>query len=167
METFHGPSSASETKVYAATAPKTSDGKLDDTAANAVSFGFIATAILISLFLVIGIFERLLRPRVPLPPGDDDATNGELHSDVSELHGSVSSTQKPEEQQSVSIIEVGISVVMPGQTIPSYIARPAPYPLPLENGCFAQEHVLPGTCDARTNQNDVHIKVEQSVARLL
>lgn len=108
METFHGPSSASETKVYvyAATPPKTSDGKFDDTAANAVSFGFIATSILISLFLLIGIFERLLRPRVPLPPDDDDATNSELHSDISELHGNVSSTQKPEEKQTVSVISL-------------------------------------------------------------
>lgn len=34
-----------------------------DNSVNAVSFGFVATAILISMFLVMAIFERLLRPR--------------------------------------------------------------------------------------------------------
>ena len=34
-----------------------------DTSVNAVSFGFVATAILISMFLVMAIFERFLRPR--------------------------------------------------------------------------------------------------------
>ena len=33
-----------------------------DTSVNAVSFGFVATAILISMFLVMAIFERFLRP---------------------------------------------------------------------------------------------------------
>lgn len=32
---------------------------------NAVSFGFVATAILISMFLVMAIFERFLRPTSP------------------------------------------------------------------------------------------------------
>jgi len=34
-----------------------------DNSMNAVSFGFVTTAILISMFLVIAIFERFLRPR--------------------------------------------------------------------------------------------------------
>ncbi|KAL5060648.1 hypothetical protein RYX36_032252, partial [Vicia faba] len=33
-----------------------------DSSVNAVSFGFVATAILISMFLVMAIFERFLRP---------------------------------------------------------------------------------------------------------
>lgn len=36
-----------------------------DNSVNAVSFGFVATAILISMFLVMAIFERFLRPRSP------------------------------------------------------------------------------------------------------
>lgn len=36
-----------------------------DDSVNAVSFGFVATAILISMFLVMAIFERFLRPRSP------------------------------------------------------------------------------------------------------
>ena len=34
-----------------------------DNSVNAVSFGFVATAILISMFLVMAILERFLRPR--------------------------------------------------------------------------------------------------------
>ncbi|KAK8961932.1 hypothetical protein KSP40_PGU004162 [Platanthera guangdongensis] len=34
-----------------------------DSSVNAVSFGFVATAILISMFLVMAIFERFLRPQ--------------------------------------------------------------------------------------------------------
>lgn len=42
-----------------------------DSSVNAVSFGFVATAILISMFLVMAIFERFLRPISPpmSPPG--------------------------------------------------------------------------------------------------
>ncbi|GFZ03100.1 hypothetical protein Acr_15g0017080 [Actinidia rufa] len=36
-----------------------------DTSVNAVSFGFVATAVLISMFLVMAIFERFLRPNSP------------------------------------------------------------------------------------------------------
>ncbi|XP_031389656.1 uncharacterized protein LOC116202291 isoform X2 [Punica granatum] len=38
-----------------------------DNSVNAVSFGFVATAILISMFLVMAIFERFLRPNPPPP----------------------------------------------------------------------------------------------------
>lgn len=37
-----------------------------DSSVNAVSFGFVATAILISMFLVMAIFERCLRPISPI-----------------------------------------------------------------------------------------------------
>lgn len=42
-----------------------------DSSVNAVSFGFVATAILISMFLVMAIFERFLKPTSPalLPSG--------------------------------------------------------------------------------------------------
>ncbi|URE49330.1 hypothetical protein MUK42_14306, partial [Musa troglodytarum] len=40
---------------------------------NALSFGFIATAILVSMFLVMAIFEHLLRSRASHPPSQTDA----------------------------------------------------------------------------------------------
>eukprot|EP00249_Psilotum_nudum_P019656 c27361_g1_i4 orf=1437-1961(+) len=39
----------------------------NDSSVNAVSFGFVATAILIFMFLVMAIFERILRSRPPIP----------------------------------------------------------------------------------------------------
>lgn len=36
-----------------------------DNSVNAVSFGFVATAILISMFLIMAIFERFFRPTSP------------------------------------------------------------------------------------------------------
>lgn len=45
-----------------------------DSSVNAVSFGFVATAVLISMFLVMAIFERFLRPsppELPLPTRRD------------------------------------------------------------------------------------------------
>ncbi|KAG0478902.1 hypothetical protein HPP92_013621 [Vanilla planifolia] len=37
-----------------------------DNSVNAISFGFVATAILISMFLIMAIFERFLRPQTSL-----------------------------------------------------------------------------------------------------
>lgn len=43
-----------------------------DNSVNAVSFGFVATAILISMFLVMAIFEKILRTTSPpLSPAGD------------------------------------------------------------------------------------------------
>ncbi|KAF2305130.1 hypothetical protein GH714_001963 [Hevea brasiliensis] len=47
-----------------------------DNSVNAVSFGFVATAILISMFLVMAIFERFLRP-----------TSGRIHGDLESQTG--------------------------------------------------------------------------------
>ena len=40
-----------------------------DKSVNAISFGFVATAILISMFLVMAIFERFLRTTSPVDGG--------------------------------------------------------------------------------------------------
>ncbi|KDO75822.1 hypothetical protein CISIN_1g033961mg [Citrus sinensis] len=50
-----------------------------DNSVNAVSFGFVATAILISMFLVMAIFERFLRPTSP----SGSPTRGDLESQLS------------------------------------------------------------------------------------
>ncbi|MCD7450730.1 hypothetical protein HAX54_008291 [Datura stramonium] len=46
-----------------------------DNSVNAVSFGFVATAILISMFLVMAIFERLLRRRPSSAGGVRNSTD--------------------------------------------------------------------------------------------
>ncbi|ESW20207.1 hypothetical protein PHAVU_006G189600 [Phaseolus vulgaris] len=92
-----------------------------DSSVNAVSFGFVATAILISMFLVMAIFERFLKPASPplLPSGDWNrrrssqmAFNGKL------------SHRSPK----MSLYASWVSVLMPGDETPSFIAHPAPAP---------------------------------------
>lgn len=53
-----------------------------DNSVNAVSFGFVATAILISMFLVMAILERFLRPTPPslLPAAGRD--HGDVESQM-------------------------------------------------------------------------------------
>ncbi|KAG4146573.1 hypothetical protein ERO13_D05G166300v2 [Gossypium hirsutum] len=48
-----------------------------DNSVNAVSFGFVATAILIFMFLVMAIFERFLKPNTSPGPG-----GGRNHADL-------------------------------------------------------------------------------------
>ncbi|KAF8031260.1 hypothetical protein BT93_D0456 [Corymbia citriodora subsp. variegata] len=43
---------------------------------NAVSFGFVATAVLISMFLVMAIFEKFLRPPLAVAPRRCPAARG-------------------------------------------------------------------------------------------
>ncbi|RWW75348.1 hypothetical protein BHE74_00016630 [Ensete ventricosum] len=44
---------------------------------SALSFGFLATAILVSMFLIMAVFEHLLRSRASSPPPQSNA-HGEL-----------------------------------------------------------------------------------------
>lgn len=88
-----------------------------DSSVNAVSFGFVATAILISLFLVMAIFERFLRPTSPeIPP----AGRRDIESQV----GFNPKVGYPSPKMTVYSKEV--SVMMPGQDIPTFIAQPVP-----------------------------------------
>lgn len=51
---------------------------------NAISFGFVATAILISMFLIMAIFEHLFRPTSPLSSSSDEVTNNSAGSGPAE-----------------------------------------------------------------------------------
>ncbi|KAG9452715.1 hypothetical protein H6P81_005619 [Aristolochia fimbriata] len=99
-----------------------------DNSVNAVSFGFVATAILISMFLVMAIFERFLRPRSSHMPGPREG-GGHL----GDVDGSAGVPMKPGNLSPLmSVYAKGVSVLMPGQDIPTYIAHPAPPPCPPE-----------------------------------
>lgn len=95
-----------------------------DNSVNAVSFGFVATAILISMFLVMAIFERFLRPT---PPSLSPAT-GRDRGDVESQMGFNGKLGHPSPKMTVYAREV--SVLMPGEDIPTFIAHPAPVPCP-------------------------------------
>ncbi|XWS55321.1 hypothetical protein CRYUN_Cryun10bG0165000 [Craigia yunnanensis] len=93
------------------------------TSMNAISFGFVATAILISMFLIMAIFEHLFRPNPAFSP--DQVTDGVLGS------GAVEKLGNP--QRVSTSYASDFSVVMPGEQYPTYIAQPAPLPCPRED----------------------------------
>ncbi|GMH15860.1 hypothetical protein Nepgr_017701 [Nepenthes gracilis] len=97
-----------------------------DNSANAVSFGFVATAILISMFLVMAIFERFLRPNSPGMPSSGGQSSGDLESQMG-FNGKLG---YPSPKMTVYSKEV--SVLMPGENVPTFIAQPAPVSCPLD-----------------------------------
>ncbi|XP_034700896.1 uncharacterized protein LOC117925894 [Vitis riparia] len=94
-----------------------------DNSVNAVSFGFVATAILISMFLVMAIFERFLRPR-------SSPTGSRTHGDPEAPMMFDGKLRYPSPK--MTVYARGVSVLMPGEQIPTYIAHPAPAPCPPE-----------------------------------
>uniref|UniRef100_A0A7N0VLX2 Uncharacterized protein n=1 Tax=Kalanchoe fedtschenkoi TaxID=63787 RepID=A0A7N0VLX2_KALFE len=104
-----------------------------DNSVNAVSFGFVATAILIAMFLVMAVFERFIRP-----PGAEFVGNGggpgsrHRRADL-EARGELErklAAAPPSPKMHVYAREV--SVLMPGENLPTFIAQPAPAPCPPE-----------------------------------
>ncbi|XP_073136476.1 uncharacterized protein [Henckelia pumila] len=106
-----------------------------DDSVNAVSFGFVATAILISMFIVMALFEKFLRTTSPeFPPprgGRRGLSDVEAQSHVRGLNSKLGSNSPNGFQ--ISIRPKVISVLMPGDSIPKFIAHPAPAPLPPEH----------------------------------
>ncbi|XP_020573559.1 uncharacterized protein LOC110019979 [Phalaenopsis equestris] len=109
------------------------------TSMNSISFGFVATAILVSMFLIMAIFEYLIRPRQSLeqPQNESPESFGEnqqqsqLHS-VGKLLNSKSEVLGPTPD---------FSVLMPGQRFPTFLAQPAPLlPCPREGIYWPSHH---------------------------
>ncbi|KAG9136342.1 hypothetical protein Leryth_027563 [Lithospermum erythrorhizon] len=94
-----------------------------DSSVNAVSFGFVATAILISMFLVMAIFERFLRPQTPALTPVDERRNRDIESQQLRLNAKLAYASPK-----VSSYAKEVPVVMPGELIPTFIANPAPVP---------------------------------------
>ncbi|KAG8490870.1 hypothetical protein CXB51_014742 [Gossypium anomalum] len=215
-----------------------------DNSVNAVSFGFVATAILISMFLVMAIFERFLRPNSsPTGPNYGDlesqlSFNGKLRHPspnamtfmTSEWSASISDWEqmvnhgghklqlivflfsalmdsfleavcwmellggvneeavlgllllsfKPRKVPSsaldlsicrtletrlykdhysmqMTVYTSGVSVLMPGDEIPTFIAHPAPVPCPPECSSLVQhQHCTSGNPVANSSGN-IHV----------
>ncbi|KAH1218051.1 hypothetical protein AAZX31_13G226800 [Glycine max] len=92
-----------------------------DSSVNAVSFGFVATAILVSMFLVMAIFERFLKPTSPpiLPSGG----RNRRRSSQMDFNGKLGHPSPK-----MSLYASWVSVLMPGDATPSFIAHPVPAP---------------------------------------
>ncbi|KAM7250087.1 hypothetical protein ACFE04_021970 [Oxalis oulophora] len=96
------------------------------TSMNAISFGFVATAILISMFLIMAIFEHLFRPTSYSSP--EEATSRANESGSAKLRNL--------QQTGAMSYASDYSVLMPGQQYPTYIAQPAPLPCTREGIYF-------------------------------
>lgn len=92
------------------------------TSMSAISIGFVATAILISMFLIMAIFEHLFRPAL------QDVNDGPRPTDKLRDHEMVATSYAPD-----------FSVLMPGQNYPTFIAQPAPLPCTRE-GIYWPSH---------------------------
>ncbi|CAJ2649241.1 unnamed protein product [Trifolium pratense] len=94
------------------------------TSMSAISFGFVATAILISMFLIMAIFEHLFKPTQQFSASTPESmlpSYQEQHSLPTTKQGNAQSVQSPS-------YACDLSVLMPGQQYPTYLAQPAPLP---------------------------------------
>ncbi|KAK7362908.1 hypothetical protein VNO77_05033 [Canavalia gladiata] len=118
-----------------------------DSSVNAVSFGFVATAILISMFLVMAIFERFLRSSSPplSPPARLSPRHAQSH---------IAKLAQPSPK--MSVYASGVSVLMPGDEIPTFIAHPAPCCPEMMSLSSHQHNTLPcSTSNTLPNINEV------------
>ncbi|CAN1123837.1 hypothetical protein LINPERPRIM_LOCUS3452 [Linum perenne] len=113
-----------------------------DNSVDAVSFGFVATAILISMFLVMAIFERFLRPRSSLNPSPRRPV---ASSDVEAQFGFNGKVAYPSPK--MTMYAKGVTVLMPGEHVPTYLAHPAPAPCPPDRD-LRPFHPTRATCPA-------------------
>ncbi|KAF3530523.1 hypothetical protein DY000_02041397 [Brassica cretica] len=104
---------------------------------NAVSFGFIATAILITMFIVMAIFEMLIRATTTNSHSSPGQVLSDLESRVG-LNGLAFSKFGCESPKAninfcdlqLGVYSKGVSVLMPGDNVPTFIAHHAPVPVP-------------------------------------
>ncbi|EOA33823.1 hypothetical protein CARUB_v10021299mg, partial [Capsella rubella] len=85
-----------------------------DYSINTVSFGFVATAVLISLFLIIAIFERLIRTTNTTTTTSSDSSSGRVLSGLDSRVGFSDSAL----QNLIGMYSKGVSVLMLGDHIP-------------------------------------------------
>ncbi|KAI5567920.1 hypothetical protein BDE02_13G123000 [Populus trichocarpa] len=97
-----------------------------DNSMNVVSIGFVATAILIYMFLVIAIFRRFLRPRSlsSLAGANGSSSPNDLEAQV------VFQGKLDFPSPKMTVYAEGVLVIMPGDDVPTFLAHPGPAPLP-------------------------------------
>ncbi|KAF8047013.1 hypothetical protein N665_3264s0004 [Sinapis alba] len=123
-----------------------------DDSVNAVSFGFVATAILISMFLVMAIFERLIRTTTTTTTTttNTDSSSGRVLDSRVGFNGAASKLgyQSPK----MTVYTNGVSVLMPGDDIPTFIAHPAPVPCSTQRISSQSQHQHSSSSDSSSIQ---------------
>ncbi|KAL5231617.1 hypothetical protein ABZP36_030393 [Zizania latifolia] len=118
------------------------------TNASAISFGFAATAILVSMFLLMAIFEHLIKPCLSSSRnshGDDDG-HGHGQSSHTGNHASAAADVSPHKlsgppAKMEPMQAEDLTVLMPGQRYPTFLAQPAPLlPCPREGVRWPPPH---------------------------
>nr|XP_043626735.1 uncharacterized protein LOC122598200 [Erigeron canadensis] len=104
------------------------------TSMNAISFGFVATAVLISMFLIMAIFEHLFRPNASFPLPQQAPNDHSPHGSRA-MHKLVD--PQPRAQTTYA---TDFSVLMPGQQYPTYIAHKTPLPCSREGVQWPNHH---------------------------
>ncbi|KAK3127412.1 hypothetical protein QOZ80_7AG0572930 [Eleusine coracana subsp. coracana] len=112
-----------------------------DSGVSAVSFGFVATAILVSMFLAMAILEHFLRP----PAREHGPATGVLRRirllvgrsgepGAAPAGADLEAARKLDSSAHIEmpVYAKDVSVLMPGQDVPTFIAHPAPAPCPPE-----------------------------------
>ncbi|CAN7134490.1 unnamed protein product [Brassica rapa subsp. narinosa] len=116
---------SSSWSIYSARDGESEGPWRSSTSMSAISFGFVATAILVSMFLIMAIFEHLFRPENS--SFDSPHRIRQRQNQSSDGSGQF---QKLATQASMVPVNmaVDVSIVMPGKNLPSHIALPAPLP---------------------------------------
>ncbi|KXG22042.1 uncharacterized protein LOC8077135 [Sorghum bicolor] len=144
--------------VAAAAAASSMRGADSATNASAISFGFAATAVLVSMFLLMAIFEHLIKPGLASSSrsrgsgshDDDDDGEGRGHGrrlglPPARLHERDASppdklSHSPKVEEPVAAV-VDLTVLMPGHRYPTFLAQPAPLaPCPREGVLWPSHH---------------------------
>ncbi|XP_068498039.1 uncharacterized protein [Phaseolus vulgaris] len=100
---------------------------------SAISFGFVATAILISMFLIMAIFEHLFKPTSQFSTPESMMPRYQEHSPP------VPTGKQGNADSVPACFASDLSVLMPGHQYPTYIAQPAPLPCQRE-GAYWPSH---------------------------
>ncbi|CAN6337540.1 unnamed protein product [Urochloa humidicola] len=142
---------AARDDAAAASSMRGAGGADASTNASAISFGFAATAVLVSMFLLMAIFEHLIKPGLASssssssssPRSDEDSGEGRRrigqHSSRHHHHhhGDASPDKlghfpKVDGEDAVAGA-ADLTVLMPGHRYPTFLAQPAPLaPCPRE-----------------------------------
>ncbi|EOA36268.1 hypothetical protein CARUB_v10010513mg [Capsella rubella] len=125
-----------------------------DDSVNAVSFGFVATAILISMFLVMAIFERLIRTTTTTATHSDSSSSRVLSGmDPRVGFHNGAATKLGYQSPKMTVYSNGVSVLMPGDDIPTFIAHPVPVSCPPQQ--ISQSQHQPSSSRDSSNSNSI------------